>query len=172
MIRSEYLFLALGLGIAGLFMYKQMKRKSLSQAGLDAIKAHEGWRPHVYLDQADKPTIGYGHLIKPGEHFTSITKDEGERLLNKDIYFAVNAVNDLVNVELNQNQFDALVSFVYNVGRWNFADSTLLEKLNAGDYDGAGQEFKRWNKITRNGVKKVSQGLANRRKAEELLYYA
>jgi lysozyme len=78
----------------------------------------------------------------------------------------------MVTVDVSQGQFDALVSFVYNVGAGAFENSTLLEKLNAGDYRGAFDEFERWNKVTVNGEKIVSSGLVKRRRREQELFLA
>ena len=117
----------LGLGLAMLaFFISRINRMNVDQQGIDFLKVREGWKNHVYLDSAGLPTIGYGHLIKDGESFDTITKYQGELLLKQDMGFAVDAVNDLVNVELSQNQFNSLVSFVYNIGRGAFGDSTLL----------------------------------------------
>ena len=145
-----------------LFGIVLMAYRSLNKTGLDLIKESEALRLDVYLDQAGLPTIGYGHLIKSGEVFTTIT----EELLRDDVATAENLVNQLVTVELTQNMFNALVSLVFNIGSGNFASSTLLRKLNAGDYEGAQNEFPRWNKITINGVLVVSNGLVARRGRE------
>ena len=138
----------------------------ISLAGLAHIKGWEGFRSYVYLDSAGKPTIGYGHLIKPYESFTTITEAEAARLLAKDVSTAENAVNAAVTVPLTQNQFDALVSFVYNVGAGAFSRSTMLKKLNQGDYFEAQKQFTRW--VYAGG--KVVPGLANRRLAESRLF--
>lgn len=162
-----------GILAAGMiYMKSTISKKTLSQNGLNFIKAHEGYSGTMYLDQAGKPTIGYGHLIKPGESFNTITSEQAEALLSADVYFAVSAVNDNVKVSLTQNQFDSLVSFVFNIGVNAFRDSTLLLKLNAGDYIGAFHELPRWNKVTINGSKVVSDGLVNRRQAEQALFFA
>ncbi len=134
----------------------------ISPTGLEAIKLHEGLRLHVYKDVAGFETIGYGHLIKPGESFKKITEQEAHRILRADVKHAEAAVNRLVKVELSQAQFDALVSFVFNLGAGAFADSTLLQKLNAGDYQGAANELPRWNKAGG----KVARGLVVRREYE------
>jgi lysozyme len=170
--KETALLIGVGVITAGFFIMKTFSGKSLSKNGLDAIKAHEGWSSVVYKDQAGLPTIGYGHLLKPGEHFAEITRQMGETLLSQDVYFAVNAVNSLVTVDLSQGQFDALVSFVYNVGAGAFENSTLLAKLNAGDYRGAFDEFERWNKVTVNGEKILSYGLVKRRRREQELFLA
>jgi len=158
-------------GSIGLAYYFSMnKNKTISKNGLNLLKQFEGWRSQVYLDSAGLPTIGYGHLLKPGEFFDIITKAEGESLLKSDVAEAENAVNDNVNVALTQNMFDALVSFVYNIGAYNFASSTLLRVLNEGDYEEARRQLSVWNKVTVNGVKVVSQGLVNRRQHEQDLF--
>ncbi|MEC9291379.1 MAG: lysozyme [Pseudomonadota bacterium] len=121
--------------------------------------------------QAGLPTIGYGHLIQSGEDFSEgISEIEAEDLLKRDVQVATDAVRTHVSVPLNQNQFDALVSFGYNVGAKNFEDSTLIKRLNNGAYDEAASEFKRWNKITVDGKKVVSRGLIKRRAREEALF--
>lgn len=159
----------LGLGLAVLaFFLKRMNRMNIDQAGISFIKAREGWRDSVYLDAAGLQTIGYGHLIKAGESFDTITEYQGELLLKQDVKFAVDAVNNLVDVDLSQNQFNALVSFVYNIGRGAFADSTLLELLNAGDYNGAFNQFKYW----KHAGGRESSGLVARRKLEAGLFLA
>jgi GH24 family phage-related lysozyme (muramidase) len=143
---------------------------SISLRGLAHIKGWEGFRANVYLDVAGLPTIGYGHLIKPHESFTTITEAQASVLLAKDVSSAENAVNKYVKVPLTQNQFDALVSFAFNVGNGAFANSTMLKRINAGQYIEAGYEFGRWVFITVNGVKTISAGLVNRRTADYNLY--
>lgn len=127
----------------------------------EIVKEFEGLRLEAYKCPADAWTIGYGHTLGviPGD---VITEKEAEILLAEDLEDAESAVNEYVKVKLNQNQFDALVSFVYNLGAGNFKSSTLLRKLNAGDYLGAANEFKRWNKAGG----KVLNGLVRRRAAE------
>jgi len=144
--------------------------KDISQQGIDFIASKEGFIPHTYIDQAGYPTIGYGHKVKSGEIFTSLTKAQARQLLEQDVTLAVAAINKYVKVALNQNQFDALTSFVFNIGQGAFARSTLLRKLNAGDYTSAAQEFERWKYITSHGQKLVSNGLVNRRNAEQQLF--
>lgn len=160
-------FLGVGYQMAGAFDGGGM---NISLVGLAHIKGWEGFRSTVYLDQAGKRTIGYGHLIKPGESFGTISEAEASRLLARDVSWAETAVNQAVKVPLSQNQFDALVSFVFNVGVGNFSTSTLLKRLNAGDYLSAQQNFTRWIYVSPGGVKQVSAGLANRRLAEAQLF--
>jgi lysozyme len=138
----------------------------LSENGLNLIKKFEGFSPTVYNDVAGKPTIGFGHLIKPNESFTSIDIPTATQLLADDAKIAVSGVNKCITASLNQNQFDALVSFCYNLGVGALINSTLRKKLNAGDYDSAQAEFMRW--VFAAGVKQ--QGLVNRRNAESELF--
>lgn len=139
-----------------------------SEAGIEAIAKHEGFRAEVYRDAAGHPTIGYGHLIKPGETFTRITESQARDLLRDDVRTAEAAVADAVTVPLTQGQFDALVSFTFNVGTGALRASTLLRKLNAGDYTGAGAEFEKWNKAGG----RVLPGLVARRAEESRLFIA
>jgi len=143
---------------------------AISLRGLAHIKGWEGFRANKYLDVAGLPTIGYGHLIKPHESFGTITEAEASALLAKDVASAEAAVNRGVKVPINQNQFDALVSFAFNVGNGAFLRSTLLKRLNAGEHVQAGYEFGRWVFIKENGKKEVSNGLVNRRTADYNLY--
>jgi lysozyme len=110
-------------------------------------------------------TIGYGHTkdVRPGD---VVTLTEAEKLLIEDLEWSESVVNNQVKVPLNQNQFDALVSFVFNVGSGNFGKSTLLKRLNAGRYDDVPHELKRWNK----GGGEVLPGLTRRREAETKLF--
>lgn len=132
-----------------------------SGKGLELTKREEGLRLMPYQDQAGVWTDGYGntHNVTPG---VSITEAESVADLRRNINSAVRCVNQLVKVKLNQNQFDALVDFVYNVGSGNFSSSTLLKLLNAGDYEGASQQFQKW--LLAGG--KVSNGLKKRRNDE------
>ncbi len=141
---------------------------SVSLAGLAHIKGWEGFRGAVYLDSAGKPTIGYGHLLLPTENYKTITVEEATKLLIKDLSNAEDAVNALVKVRLSQFQYDALVSFVFNVGRGAFARSTLLKKVNAGLFSDAKAEFLKWT----NAGGKFVQGLYNRRVADAELFAA
>lgn len=141
--------------------------KRMSAQGLAALQQREGLRLQVYLDTAGKPTIGYGHLVGALENFDNgITEDQAALLLASDVATAENAVAALVAVPLTQSQFDALVSFTFNAGVSAFKNSTLLQVLNAGDYDGAAQQMARWVYVTRGGQKVVDAGLQNRRGSE------
>lgn len=137
-----------------------------SQKGIDLIEKFEGTVLKVYKDAVGKDTIGIGHLIKAGEYFTTLTQQQAEDLLAKDLKQFEIGVMTAVKVALTQNQFDALVSFSFNLGLGNLNSSTLLKKLNAGDYQGAADEFPKWNRAGG----KVLQGLTNRRIAERELF--
>lgn len=137
-----------------------------SQRGIDLIRELEGFSAKPYLCPAGKSTIGYGHAIQPGELFERISQEEAEALLIKDIKWAETAVNTQVESDLTQNQFDALVSFVYNIGANAFRLSTMLRLLNSGDYNGAARQFSRW--INSNG--KPLNGLVRRRQMERALF--
>lgn len=133
----------------------------LSDDGLAFIKHFEGFRATTYRDIAGLPTIGYGHLIKKGEAFTSITVQEATVLLRQDVEAAARAVSRLITVDLSQSEFDALVSFTFNLGAGALQRSTLRRRLNRGDYD-VRNEFMKWTRA--GGVK--SPGLVARRAAE------
>ncbi len=142
-------------------------KRRINQAGLDLVKEREGFFERQYLCPAGKPTIGYGHVILPGEHFDQpISREQGEALLRDDLAVAEEAVTRLVTAPLNENQFSALVSFTFNLGQGNLQKSTLLKKLNAGDDAGAAEEFGRW--INADG--KPLEGLRIRREMERALF--
>lgn len=124
-----------------------MKTMRASKRIVDFIAQHEGFKSRIYKDPYGYPTIGFGHLLREGEEElfkNGITRERALELLHQDIREAEKAVNLLVKVPLTQNQFDALVSFTYNVGSGNLKKSTLLKKLNEGDYVGASNEFMKW----------------------------
>lgn len=146
----------------------------ISQICLDLIKKWEGFRANAYLDPVGIPTIGYGTIRYPNgqpvELGDIVTEAEAEDLLKLEADDFAELVTKKVTVGLNQNQFDALVSFCYNVGGGAFQGSTLLKKLNSGDFTGAAEQFLVWNKATKNGVKIVLEGLTNRRREEKALF--
>jgi len=133
-----------------------------SKNGLHLTERFEGCALRAYRDIAGVPTIGYGHTagVQPG---MVCTQEQAEAWLLDDVDMAARAVNQLVTASLTQNEFDALVDFVFNVGIGNFRDSTLLKMLNAGDYSQAAGQFARWDKA--GGVEVA--GLLARRQAEE-----
>lgn len=131
------------------------------------IHRWEGLRLKAYQDIAGIWTIGYGTTknVKPG---MVITKEQAEQFFRKDIKWVENAINTQVKVRLNQNQFDALASLIYNIGAGAFGRSTLLKRLNAGLYQEAADQFLVWNKARnpRTGQLEFSRGLMNRREDE------
>ena len=139
----------------------------LSNRGKSLIKKYEGLRLTAYKCPAGVWTIGYGHTagVFAGQ---KISEKQADEFFDKDIKQFEDAVNSLVKVPLKQGQFDALVSFVYNVGKTAFANSTLLRMLNSGNYSGAGEQFNRWVFA---GGKKL-QGLVKRREEEKELFFA
>lgn len=138
----------------------------LSQNGLNFIKDWEKFSPAVYKCQAGFDTIGFGHRKKAGEIFTIINIEKALQLLDADCDIAENCVNKAVFCPLNQNQFDALTSLVFNIGTNAFRTSTLLKYLNKEDYECAADEFNKW--VFVKGEK--SNGLINRRNKERELF--
>lgn len=133
------------------------------------IERVEGFSPTAYRDVAGILTIGFGHVILPSEaHLktATLTREEATELLRKDTKNAELAVNAYVKPLLRQEQFDALVSFTFNVGTGAFRKSTLLKKLNAGHCCAVPDEMRKWKK----SGGKVVQGLVNRREIEVALY--
>jgi len=144
-------------------------RMQISDTGLKATMTHEGFRKTAYRDSAGLWTIGVGHLIRPTEtHLISswLVDAEVRDILREDVRAAEAAVNRLVKVPLTQGQFDALVSFTFNVGAGALARSGLLRAVNAGRFQDVPGEFRKWNKAGGRVVK----GLVNRREAEITLW--
>lgn len=141
-----------------------------SNKGIALIKEFEGCKLTAYQDSVGVWTIGYGWTQpvngKPIRSGMTIKQETAERLLKTGLVSYESDVSRLVKVGLTQGQFDALVSFTYNLGARSLSTSTLLRKLNAGDYAGAADEFLRWNKAGG----KVLNGLTRRREAERSLF--
>lgn len=137
-----------------------------SDRGIAFIKRWEGVRLRAYQCSAGVWTIGVGHTAAMGEpkpvDGMKITESEADAILRRDLAAIEKDVASCLNVVVSQRQFDVLVSFVFNVGIGAFRKSTLLKKLNAGEYEAVPSELMKW---TRAGGK-VVQGLVNRRKAE------
>ncbi len=138
---------------------------NISTNGIELIKQFEGCVLKAYKCPAGIWTIGYGHTAGVIEGQT-ITRAEAEGLLKQDLARFERVINNIVKVEINQNQFDALVSFSYNLGSGALNNSTLLRLLNKGDYNGAAEQFDRWVYA---GGKKLA-GLVKRRTAEKELF--
>jgi lysozyme len=145
-----------------------MQKFSYSNNGVALTKSFEGLHLKAYQDCAGIWTIGYGHAgpsVSPGQ---SITEAEAEQLLQLDLAEAVACVNHAVQTVISQSQFDALVDFCFNAGRGNFAQSTLLRKVNSRDFQGAAAQFVLW--VHAGG--EVVAGLLRRRNAEVALFNA
>ncbi len=142
------------------------------------IQNFEGLSLTVYQDQAGKWTIGFGHLIVPGDRYfpygpvKEITLQEALDQLNIDTQVAQKCVSDHVATDLTDGQRAALVSFVFNTGCEAFTQSTILQDVNAGNFDAAASEFDRWNHVHDPATGKLiaSAGLTNRRAAERALF--
>ena len=147
-----------------------------SDKGTEIIKAHEGYSDTSYLCPANYWTWGYGSRYYKGMEVTKgmkFTKNEAEAQLKLDLEKFENVILKTVKVPLVQEQFDALVSFIYNVGEGAFRGSTLLKKLNAYDYRGAADELLKWDKArNKHGEKKPLAGLTRRRNQERELFLA
>lgn len=144
--------------------------RQISPHGLEKLKQWEGLKTKAYKDAGGVWTIGYGHTAMAGEPKPRagmvITPAEAESILLKDLVQYEAAIENNVKVKLTDNQFAALVSFVYNIPLASFKKSKLLKKLNAGNYDAVPTELMKWTKA---GGKKI-QGLVNRRRAEGYLW--
>ncbi len=145
--------------------------RRINEAGLELIARYEGCRHEVYLDPVGLPTVGIGHLLSAEERAkwpvgTLLSPAEVEGLFRADVKRFELAVAKAVKVPLSDNQFAALVSLAFNIGPAAFAGSTLLKRLNGGDYGGAALAFLRWNKAKG----KVLSGLTKRRAAEKALF--
>jgi len=155
-----------------MFFYTEyVMARSTNQNGIDLIKKYEGLRTTAYQDAVGIWTIGYGHTGKvySGQ---SISEQQAEDLLRAELGHAEAAVERSIKVNLNDNQFAALVAFTFNVGGGALASSTLASKLNAGDYAAVPEQLERWSKVRdrASGGYKVLAGLLNRRKAEGALW--
>jgi GH24 family phage-related lysozyme (muramidase) len=142
----------------------------INSDGLTVVKHFEGLELRAYQDAVGVWTIGYGHTSAAGPPTVyagqTITEQEAETILKRDLNLFENGVRDLVAVPVNSNQFSALVSFSFNVGLGALRNSTLLRKLNAGDYQGAANELPRWTKAGG----RTLPGLVRRRDAERALF--
>ena len=138
---------------------------NISQEGISLIKKFEGCELEAYKCAAGVWTIGYGHTkdVKEGD---SISKEEAEFMLVHELQEYCNDVDIAVKVDLKQNEFDALVSWTYNLGPTNLNFSTMLRVLNEGKHDEVPAQIKRWNKASG----QVKQGLVRRREAEALMF--
>lgn len=134
---------------------------NISDRGLELIRSHEGLRLEAYRDSVGVWTIGFGHIkgVKEGD---TCTEEQADAWLAEDVKIAELCIEANVTVPLTQGEFDALGSFIFNLGCRAFKNSTLLKKLLDSDFEGARAEFARWN----HAGGKVLAGLTSRRQAE------
>ena len=151
--------------IKQLLQNKGSKDMNISQEGLSLIKKFEGCEYNAYKCAAGVWTIGYGHTegVKEGD---LVTQQEADELLKKDVEIFEKEVMKAVTVPMHQHQFDALISWTFNLGGANLNASTMLKVLNQGAYEDVPAQIKRWNKAGG----KVLDGLTRRRLAESLLF--
>jgi len=143
----------------------------ISSKGLELIKEFEGFSCKPYLCSAKVPTIGYGSTfykdgIKVSLNDCAISKEEATELLEYTVNKFANGLKGKLEISLSQNQFDALVCLAYNIGLGAFSKSTLLKKINSGDFTTASNEFLKWD--IANGKKLL--GLRKRREREQQLF--
>ena len=143
-----------------------MASYAYSEMGVALTKSFEGLRLAAYQDCVGVWTIGYGHTGADVHPARVVTEAEAEALLLRDTEAAVACVNRSVAVEMTQGQFDALVDFCFNLGERSLAESTLLEKVNAGDFAGAAEQFGVWC----HAGGRVQPGLVKRRQAEARMF--
>jgi lysozyme len=143
-----------------------MSSRHISDVGLQLLQRYERYVPTPYDDGYGFQTIGWGHLIRPGEVFTYLSPAEADDLLRRDLATAERAVLRLITVPLHALQFDALVSFTYNAGSGTLQRSTLRQKVNRGDHAEVVKAFA----LYRLSAGRISKGLVRRRKDEAALY--
>ena len=137
------------------------------------VKQYEGFSSRAYIDTSGLPVIGYGQSYINGRRVRMgqyITRAQADAALEKELYHLQRKIAARVKVKLNPYQLGALTSIVYNAGMRIVTNSTLIRKLNAGDYAGAAREFPRWNKANKGGRLVVYSGLTRRRLAEQKLF--
>ncbi|MDM2732972.1 lysozyme [Citrobacter sp. Cy070] len=143
--------------------------RHVTEEGLNLIKRFEGFSPTIYMCPAGYPTIGYGHVVMAHEReqfAAGITQAEATDILRQDVGIAERAVLRLISAPLTDGQFDALVSFTFNLGAGALQRSTLRRKANLGEHEGVPAELMKWVWATG----KRLPGLVRRRKAEALAY--
>ena len=141
----------------------------ISEEGKQLIMKFEGCRLEPYRCSANVLTIGYGHTrtVVEGQNWS---QDHAEEMLSNDLQEFEGYINNLVKVPVQQNMFDALVAWCFNIGPANAKSSSAIRLLNEGKYDEVPASMRLWNKITVDGQKQVSEGLVRRREAESLLF--
>ena len=141
----------------------------ISEEGKQLIKKFEGCRLEAYRCSANKLTIAYGRTsnVKEGD---TCTQEQAEAWLEEELIVYGAYVNSAVTVPLEQNEFDALVAWTYNLGSTNLNNSTMLKVLNENQKEDVPHQMRKWNKARVNGEKVVLEGLVRRREAEALLF--
>ncbi|MBI1392219.1 MAG: glycoside hydrolase family protein [Alphaproteobacteria bacterium] len=139
------------------------------ETGLNLIKGYEGLRMSAYYTPAEEWTVGYGHT-STARHGMSVSESDADRLLREDVTPIEQVIAETVRAPLNQNEHDALVSLIFNIGSENWKRSTALRKLNEGDKLSAASAFEMWNKARVNGELVTLDGLIRRRAAEKSLF--
>ena len=145
----------------------------LSYNGKKFLEEREGFRSKAYLDTAGVWTIGYGTTYVDGrkvEPGMTCTQEQADIWLQQDTALVQTAINKFVKIPLRQNQFDALVSFIYNEGIAAFSGSTMLKMINAGSFITAANEFPKWDKEHVHGILQPNPGLHARRLLEQALF--
>ena len=137
--------------------------------GLNLIKGYEGLRMSAHYSPGEEWTVGYGHT-STARHGMSVTEGDAERLLRQDVQPIEKLISDTVRAPLNQNEHDAIVSLIFNIGDQNWKRSTVLRKLNEGDKLAASRAFEMWTKARVNGELVTLDGLVRRRAAEKSLF--
>ena len=140
----------------------------------------EGLSVQPYSDSGGHKSIGYGHKVIPGEQFGKITQDYAKVLMSTDVKPIEAFLNSNITTKLTQNQFDALVMFIFNIGRTAFLNSSVYSKIQSGDFDGAEASWRRWVNVTVRTTDKNTgevlrelvpvKGLINRRETEIKLF--
>ena len=138
----------------------------ISERGINLIQSFEGFYPKEYACPSGYPTIGFGTVIKHGAYPEGVTKEQATGMMMAEINRIERSVNRLIAVEINQNQFDALCSFCYNLGSGALQASTLRSLINRGDFIAAAEEFPKWCHA---GGRKLA-GLVRRRWAEREMF--
>jgi GH24 family phage-related lysozyme (muramidase) len=166
-------------GGSGLWALRRNDPTTASEPLILFLAQKEGFVPQMYNDAAGHCTIGYGHLVHSGSidgrstetpFENGLSKPEARELLRKDVAIAENVVQENVRVPLTQNQFDALVDFAYNVGKYHFQKSDLLTRLNKGEYGAVPDELRRWVHAEIKGEMVELPGLVTRRNEEAAIF--
>ncbi len=145
---------------------QEISVRRVNKATIDLIKSFEGCKLTPYKDIVGVWTVGWGSTRGVGPNTLPISQEEADKRFMKDLEMFEGGVNVMLKVEVTDNQFGALVSFAYNLGLHNLGMSTLLRKLNCGDFDGASAQFLVWDRAGG----KVVPGLARRRATEQALF--